>query len=135
MNEELRASIRYRLGVARRMLDAARVLHDKGHDDSAVNRLYYACFHAVSALMTLRGMTSKKHSGVRSLFGVHFVKTGIISKDFAALYNELWDARRMADYSEFYEPEAMTVARWLPLAEGFINEIENFIQSEYPSET
>lgn len=135
MNEARAASIRYNLDLARETLMAARVLHDADLDASAVNRLYYACFYAVTALLASRDLKSRKHSGVRSLFGVHYVKTGIIDKNFAAFYNELWDARQMADYSEFYELEAETVAHWLPLAEEFIDEIEKNIQTELSSET
>jgi len=41
-----------------------------------VNRLYYACFYAVSALLIQQGLSSSKHTGVRSLFNRHYVKTG-----------------------------------------------------------
>jgi uncharacterized protein (UPF0332 family) len=46
--------ITYRLERARETLEEARVLLEKGHANAGVNRLYYACFYAVSALLLTR---------------------------------------------------------------------------------
>jgi uncharacterized protein (UPF0332 family) len=62
-----------------------------------VNRLYYACFYAVSALLLRHGFSSSKHTGVRSLFNRHFVKTGKISKALAQIYNDLFARRQESD--------------------------------------
>ena len=45
---------------------------------TVVNRLYYSCFYAVTALLHLNGIETKTHSGARQMFGLHFVKTGIV---------------------------------------------------------
>jgi uncharacterized protein (UPF0332 family) len=55
-----------------------------------VNRLLYACFYAVSALLVGHGLSSSKHAGVRCLFTKQYVKTGRISKDLARVYNDLF---------------------------------------------
>jgi len=51
MTLEERAYIRYRLGRAREALDEARLLLEADHLATAVTRIYYACFYAVSALL------------------------------------------------------------------------------------
>lgn len=51
MNEEKRALIAYRLECSDEMMSDARSLIAEGRWKSAVNRLYYAVFQVVSALM------------------------------------------------------------------------------------
>ena len=63
---EVAALLRYRLKRAQEALLDARLLADAGRWNSCVNRLYYACFYAVSALLLQRGLLSTKHSGIRS---------------------------------------------------------------------
>ncbi len=63
MKEETRALIRYRMERAGETLEEAAVMLEKGHVNTAVNRLYYACFYAVSALLLTRELASAKHSG------------------------------------------------------------------------
>ena len=88
-----RELVRYRLERAAETLEEGRVLADTGHWSGCVNRLYYACFYAVSALLLKHGFTSSKHTGVRSLFNVHFVKPGRIAPRHGELYNELFSSR------------------------------------------
>jgi len=78
MREETRALVIYRSDRARESLEEANVLLDKGYGNTFVNRLYYACFYAVSALLLSRGLSSAKHSGVRSLFHQNFIKPGLV---------------------------------------------------------
>jgi len=44
--------IYYRLKSSKESLEAARILAKEEHWNSAINRLYYACFYAISALQT-----------------------------------------------------------------------------------
>ena len=96
---------------------------------ACVNRLYYACFHAVSALLALDELGSSKHSGVRSLFNHHFVKPGTIPKGVAAIYNDLFERRQEADYLDFAEFDETRVAPWLPQVQEFIEVIRQRVKS------
>ena len=78
----------YRLQRARETLADARILADAGRWNPCVNRLYYACFYAVSALLIQEGLSSTKHTGLRSLFNRHFVKTNKVPKDKARIFND-----------------------------------------------
>ena len=49
MNEEIKTLISYRIERAFESLAEAEVLLEKGFGNTFVNRLYYACFYAVSA--------------------------------------------------------------------------------------
>lgn len=88
-----------------------------------VNRLYYACFYAVSALLAAEGLSSSKHSGVRSLFNENFVKTGSVEKSLARVYNDLYERRQESDYVDFVEFREEQVTPWIPRAESFAEQI------------
>jgi uncharacterized protein (UPF0332 family) len=68
--------IRYRLERARETFEEALLMQREGHWNACANRLYYACFYAVTALIAKKGLDSSKHGGVKTLFNKHFVKTG-----------------------------------------------------------
>ena len=67
MTESRDELVAYRIARARETLGDARILVDQERWASAANRLFYACFYAVSALLLRHDMSSAKHSGVRSL--------------------------------------------------------------------
>ncbi|MBM4080434.1 MAG: HEPN domain-containing protein [Planctomycetes bacterium] len=81
MTPEQEAYIRYQLDEALETLEEAKVMLETGHLRGAVNRLYYACFYCVSALLLCDGLSSSKHSGIRSLFFRHWVKSARVSKE------------------------------------------------------
>ena len=129
MTEQGNELIAYRLQRACEALEEARLLSDHGHTNAAVNRLYYACFYAVNALLHSRGLSAVKHSGVRSLFGRHFVKTGLISKELAAFYNDLFEYRQESDYEDFFQIDPSLLTPWLAQAQQFIEAVAKLISN------
>ena len=93
--------VQYRLSRAYETLEDAKLLAGSKRWKSCVNRLYYACFYAVSALLAYNDLSSRKHAGVLSLFNLNFVKSGRIAKETAEIYNDLFDARQESDYTDF----------------------------------
>jgi hypothetical protein len=85
MKPEVAELIRYRLARAQESLAEAELLLANDHVRTAVNRLYYACFYAVSALLLTEGYSSPKHSGVRALFDQHWIVPGRLTKDMGRL--------------------------------------------------
>jgi len=51
MKQEMRSLILYRLSRAHEALEEAKILLKEGYANTFVNRIYYACFYAVSALL------------------------------------------------------------------------------------
>jgi uncharacterized protein len=49
VTKETRTLVRYRLGRAKEALEEVVLLLESNHTNTFVNRLYYACFYAVSA--------------------------------------------------------------------------------------
>jgi len=124
-NKEL---VSYRLQRARETLADARVLADASRWNPCVNRLYYACFYAVSALLVQEGLSSSKHTGMRSLFNRHFVKTNKVPKEKARIFNDLFERRQEGDYVDFVSFEESQVLPWLPEAEAFVEKIAVLVE-------
>jgi uncharacterized protein (UPF0332 family) len=106
---------------ARESFEEAKILADSGHWNTCVSRLYYSCFYSASALLQKHGLSSSKHSGVRSLFNNRFARTGIVTKDVSAIYNDLFDRRQESDYGPFFEFEETDVKPWFTEVEIFID--------------
>ncbi len=57
--------IEYRKNQAKKSLDEAKLLIENNFLNSAVNRLYYACYYMITALLADRDLKTKTHSGVK----------------------------------------------------------------------
>jgi len=128
MTKEKRALIEYRMERARETLGEAKMMFDAGRINAYVNRLYYACFYAVSALLLTRSFSTSKHSYLRSLLHREFVKTGLIPEELGDHFDLLFDNRLKGDYADFIRFKAEQVAAWLKPAEEFIDHIDSLIQ-------
>ena len=128
MNAEGLELVRYRLDKAENTLLEARLMVENNLWDGAVNRLYYSCFYAVTALLFSRGISSKTHKGVRNLFHINFIEIGIISKELNKFYSELFNARKKSDYEDFAWIDPDVIPDWIGQAEIFINKIKEIIE-------
>ncbi len=120
----------YRMTRANESLEDARILAKSGRWDACVNRLYYSCFYAVTSLLLVDGLTSSKHTGVRSLFNKHYVKSGLVPKNLASIYNDLFERRQEVDYIDFVNFDEEQVLPWISKAEEFINYISGLIKEK-----
>ena len=120
-NEERREYVKYRIESARKTFEAAKVLSENGFWNSAVNRLYYAVFYAVNALLILNEIQTKSHSATKSQFSLHFVKTGRFDKKYGRLLSELFDWRQKGDYENMFDYNSDLVE---PLFEPAVEMIE-----------
>lgn len=128
MTEWSKDLVLHRLARADEALDDARILAKAERWNACVNRLYYACFYAVSALLVADGLSSSKHAGVRSLFNRQYVKTGKIPKDLARIYNDLFERRQEGDYIDFVNFQGSQVLPWISRAEEIIGYITILIE-------
>ena len=121
--------IRYRKEKARETLDDARMLLRDGTPSSALNRIYYAMFYEVLALLHTKDLSSSKHTGVRALFNEHFVKAGIVPVELGRLFSRMYDFRQKSDYGDFVKIQPEKVSEWFEQAMAFINEIDQIIEA------
>ena len=128
MTPDEQTLVRYRLGRAQETLDEATLLRDEGYLNTYVNRLYYACFYAVSALLLVEGQSSSKHSGMRALFNKEWVKTGRVPSEYGRFYRRLYDSRQQGDYGDFVQFEEADVASWQPEAQQFVETLTTLVE-------
>ena len=119
--------IKYRIHRAKETIEEVRTHIENRYWNTAINRMYYACFYAVSALLAKAGIDVSSHSGIRQKFGEHFVKTGIIDRDLAKHFTELSGKRHKGDYNDFYDYDEESVLRLYPASQRFIEEIEKLL--------
>jgi uncharacterized protein (UPF0332 family) len=130
MKEETRILVTYRLERARESLEEAGILLEREYGNTFVNRLYYACFYAVSALLLTRGLSSARHSGIRSLFHQNFVKPGLVDPELGQLYDRLFDNRQKGDYADLVRFDPNEVRDWYDEAFEFVENVQNIVKNE-----
>jgi len=124
---ELKSLIDYRLLRAEETIQEARLMQREGHWNACANRLYYAAYYGVSALLLQGGYVSTKHSGIKALFNQHYIETGILSLEDGRLYNRLFDQRQEGDYIDFVTLDAEIVAPLVDETDCFIQRIRRVI--------
>ncbi len=82
------------LQKAKDALASAELELQAGHTIFAVNRLYYACFYAVTALLLHDGKQFARHSAVKSEFVRTYIKSGQIDRKWNKFYQKLFDDRQ-----------------------------------------
>jgi uncharacterized protein len=128
MSAERDVLIRYRMERARETLVEADFMAQIGHWNGCVNRLYYACFYAVTALLLRHNLSAGKHAGVRSLFNRHFVRPRVISAALGRLYRDLFESRQQGDYQDLVRFEEQQVRPWLSEVQRFVVRVEELLQ-------
>lgn len=96
--EILKEKIRLELERGHESLKSAEVLLDEELLDESVSSAYYAMFHSVKALLHTIGEDPATHQGVITLFGLNFIKPGLIEKEYNDLFIEAKDDREDSDY-------------------------------------
>lgn len=124
MNYSLEDFINYRIERARETIAEVQTHIDNEFWNTAINRMYYACFYAIGALLVKHNIEASSHLGVRQKFGEYFVKTGKFDKILAKHFTELFDKRNKGDYNDFYDYDEQTVLKLYPLSKILIERIE-----------
>jgi uncharacterized protein (UPF0332 family) len=130
VTEEIRALVQYRLGEAREALEEAEILLASQKHRGAMNRVYYAMFYGVLALLASRGLSAAKHSGAISTFHREFVKPGTIPVEVAKFLDIAFDLRNKCDYRDFVSPEPERVQELLAAARTFVAEVQAALASD-----
>ncbi len=100
--EERRAVVEFRIEKAFRAYEQAQGVTELEYWETIANRLYYAAYNAVSALLIAGGDTAQTHNGVIHVFGLRYIKTGILPSELGRLYHQLFTMRLTGDYDDTY---------------------------------
>ena len=125
--EDRKAVVAYRIENAHLTLAEVNFHIKQGFYNTAMNRMYYACFYAASALLVNAGIEVKTHSGVRQMLGMHFVRTGKLPIPLSKFYTDLFDNRQTGDYEDFIYFDEETTSQLYPQAVEFVEAIEKLL--------
>lgn len=117
----------YRMQRAKETLLEVEYLIQNKFWNTAINRMYYACFYAIGALLIINGIETSSHSGTRLQFGQVFIKPGLIDSKMSKIYSDLFEKRHKGDYNDFFDYDEETVIRLFPQAKLLVETIETFI--------
>lgn len=93
---------KYKFAQAEDDLDTARILIQAEKYKAANNRAYYACFHAISAVLALEPIAFRRHKDVLAHFNKKYVHGGIFPKEVGRKVSGLELIRHKSDYDTFY---------------------------------
>lgn len=121
--EERNAIVAYRTEKARMALDEIKKVMPLEVWGIIANRMYYALYYAVSALLTKDSHTVNTHKGALSLVNQYYVKTDILTKEDGHLFGQVFAFRQGSDYDDFIDATKEDVERLFPKVETLVEKI------------
>lgn len=128
MTEEKLSLIKHRLKQADDSIEEAKILlKEKMSLRAVMNRLYYAMFYAVLALLQEKQLGTSKHIGAISLFDREFIKTGVFDKEMSKVLHRAFELRQKADYMEQAEVTKKDIDEMLSEAINFATKVKEYL--------
>lgn len=127
-DEERKIVIGLETEKARKTFAEIEILRQAGLWDNIANRMYYAAFHAVSALLISNGHIVGTHQGAVIMLHQHYIKTGILEKKYGTLYSRLQTMREQSDYNCTYNATEEEITPLITLTGEFIEKILEMIK-------
>ena len=112
--------VTYRIECAENTLGEIDNLLALKYYNNAVNRMYYACYYAVSALLIANGIITKSHDGVTQMFGLHFIRPGIFPAHYGKNYSQLFRERQTGDYEDLFNHDRESATDLYPKAKELV---------------
>lgn len=129
-NEERNTLVALELKKASETYEDIGVLIDANRLNGAANRMYYAVFHAVCALLIHDGHQVNTHKGSHALFSQHYIKTGILPREYGQLYNQLQTMREESDYNCAYDVEMDELQQRLEPAKRLLDDKKRIVNNQ-----
>ena len=101
---------------------------------SCIADLYFATFHAATALLAAKGLRARSHEAAQELLALHFVKPAALPADTTRKLNALMDRRHTADYKSYVPVEAADVAEFTPWVAAFLRDALRMLRKSAPRE-
>lgn len=98
-----------------------------GYFNIAVNRLQYVAYYAVSALLLKNQYGATTHAGVKALFSLHFVRTGLVEAEHGKTFLILFENRQSGDYEDFVYCDQEIFDYLFPKTKVLVNAIAELI--------
>lgn len=127
MNQDVAAY----LHKAEECLIDCQILVRESRFDAACNRAYYAFFDSIRALLASEGISINSHSAAQSLFGLHFIKTGLFANHYSRDVNRLMEKRQGGDYEPDIQLTQFDAEDSLRTAKDFVEAVRSYLQSTH----
>lgn len=125
--EERKIMVEVELERAERMQNEFPIYIEHQLWSTLVNRMYYAVFHAATALLIKNGLRAGTHHGVYIILNKNFIKEGILSSEEGRLFSRLATLREKGDYNCFLDPNEVDILPLLEPTKAFIEHIKKII--------
>lgn len=103
-------------------------LMEKSSWSGAAGRLYYALFHAISALLIHDRHSVSSHKGSHILFGNYYIKTGRLPKEYGAIYSQMESIREEGEYNCTYNVTQEELQQKIAPAKEIIDAITKMVK-------
>ena len=113
-------------------LESAEYLFNGGFYEDAASRAYYAMYYGARALLALRDIYPKTHSGLISKFGLQYVKEGYLDVIYGRAIAQAKDIRESADYGVGIEISKEEAEDVIENAKSFLEKVQNVIKEIKP---
>lgn len=102
---------------------------EAGRHAFAVNRAYYACFYALSAVLLAEGRKYVKHSGVRAALHRQLIRSQRLDSSWGRVYDRVFENRHRGDYQELVVFEAAHVRELCGQAVEFVAQMRRLLEN------
>ena len=120
---------KYRLDQAKESIDEAEYLYSGNKSPrSVMNRVYYAMYYAVLALIIFERFISAKHTGALSFFNKQFIKEGVFPTEMGRWINKAFELRQTGDYREYVQLTREQVEPYIGYSKSFVKKVEDFLE-------
>ena len=126
-DEERRIMVELEIERAEKIVQQFAVLQEQKFWDTLVNRMYYAIFHAVSALLIHNAIQVHTHRGALIAFNKEFVRTGVFSAEEGHLFSQLEGLRERGDYNCFIDATEEEIVPMIEPLKALIEKIKQVI--------
>lgn len=125
--EDRRILVELELEKAYKTFGQVEVLQREQYWDTMANRLYYALFHAVSALLINDQREVGSHKGAAIRFHQYYVKTGIFTDEEGSFYSQMETLREKSDYNCFFNVTETDIVSKVSPTLSFIDKVKQYI--------
>ncbi len=133
--EDRNTIVNNRIEKSKQTLNEAKQIIELELWPAAANRLYYAAYNIVTALLIQNGYTTQTHAGVIRLFSQHYIKTEIVPYETGRTYTQLFELRQSGDYDDWRILKDIDILPMLERTETFIQTIQQLLYSHPANST
>jgi uncharacterized protein (UPF0332 family) len=123
----MKESSRQLLEKADSSIHAAQALLESNYPGFAAGRAYYAMFYVAEAMLNEKELTFRKHGGVHSAFGEHYIKTGLLDARYHRWLLMAFNRRIVADYGIEVDFTQHEVEEMIQQARDFLQEAKRYL--------